>query len=145
MHADCENLSLWYLSIGQSNLGIEHTVTAIRISKSFLWYAMNDLMHVMQLWFLGIWNGHFLSYSKTKLWVQNWVSIECLSLIELKKWMSMSNKDIDFSNHDLIEVDFSRISYPSSLEPLDVELVFYCFTKNENYGHLIYLIIDKHG
>ena len=32
------------------------------------------------------------------------------SLKELEKQMSMQNKDTDFSNHDLIYVDFSMIS-----------------------------------
>ena len=59
MHVECERLFLWYLSIWQFNLRIRHTVTTIRISRSFLWYEMNELMHVMWLWFLGIWNGRF--------------------------------------------------------------------------------------
>jgi len=49
MHADCENLIMWYLSIRQSNLEIGHTVATVRISRSLLGYAMNELMHVMQL------------------------------------------------------------------------------------------------
>ena len=49
MHADRENLILWYLSIQRFDLGIKDTVATVRISKSFLWYAMNILMHVMQL------------------------------------------------------------------------------------------------
>ena len=40
-------------------MGIGHTLATVRFSRLFLWYAMDDLMHVMQLWFLGIWNGHF--------------------------------------------------------------------------------------
>ena len=59
MHVDRENLIFWYLLIQRSDLGIGHTLATIRISRLFLWYAMDDLMHVMQLWFLGIWNGHF--------------------------------------------------------------------------------------
>ena len=59
MHADCENLILWYLSIRWSDLGIEHIVAIVRVSRSFLWHVMNDLMHKMQLWFLGIQNDHF--------------------------------------------------------------------------------------
>ena len=59
MHADREHLILWYLSIRQFESGIGHTIATVRISRSFLWNAMNDLMYVMQLWFLGIWNGHF--------------------------------------------------------------------------------------
>ena len=49
MHADHENLIMWDLSIRRSDLEIGHTVTIVRISRSFLWYAMNELMHVMQL------------------------------------------------------------------------------------------------
>ena len=51
-----------------------------------------------------------LVFFQTKLWVRNRVSIECPSLPNLEKQMSMKNKDTDFSNHDLIEVDFSKIS-----------------------------------
>ena len=59
MHVDREHFILWYLSIWRFDLGIGHAIATIRISRLFLWYAMNDLMHVMQLWFLGIWNGNF--------------------------------------------------------------------------------------
>ena len=57
----------------------------------------------------------FKSLSLIKSWVKNSVSSECpsltkLSLIELEKRMSMWNKDTDFSNHDLIEVEFSKIT-----------------------------------
>ena len=55
MHANHENLIMWYLSIRQSNFGIGYTVAIVKISRSFLWYAINELMHVIQLWFLGIW------------------------------------------------------------------------------------------
>ena len=40
--------------------------------------------------------------------VQNQVSTKCPSLTELAKRMSMLNKDSDFSDHDLIEVEFSK-------------------------------------
>ena len=46
--ADRENLISWYLSIWRSDLEIRHTVTTIRISRSFLWYTMNELMHIMK-------------------------------------------------------------------------------------------------
>jgi len=55
MHANCENLIIQYLSIRQSDSRIGHTVVIIRISRSFLWYAINDLIHVIQLLFLDIW------------------------------------------------------------------------------------------
>ena len=47
MHADHANLIMWYLSIRWSNLETEHTIMTVRISRSFLWYAMKKLMHVM--------------------------------------------------------------------------------------------------
>ena len=55
MHADRVNLIMRYLSIWQYDLEIEHTVATARISRSFLWYVRNELMHVMQSWILGIW------------------------------------------------------------------------------------------
>ena len=48
MHVDCANLVIQYLSIWWSDLETEHTVATVRISRSFLWYAMNELMHIMQ-------------------------------------------------------------------------------------------------
>ena len=52
MHADRENLIMWYLSIQRSELETKHTVVTIRISRSFLWCAMNELMHMI---FWGTW------------------------------------------------------------------------------------------
>ena len=48
MHVDNANLIMWYLSIWWFDLETGNTVVAIRISRSFLWYAMNELMHTMQ-------------------------------------------------------------------------------------------------
>ena len=48
MHADCANLIMRYLSIRWSDLETRHTIMTVRISRSFLGYAMNELMHVMQ-------------------------------------------------------------------------------------------------
>ena len=48
MHADRANLIMRYLSIRWFDLKTENTVATIRISRSFLWYEMNELMHVMQ-------------------------------------------------------------------------------------------------
>ena len=59
MHADHENLTLWYLSIWRFDLGTGHIVTIVRILRSFLWYEMNDLMHEMKIWFLGTQNDYF--------------------------------------------------------------------------------------
>ena len=48
MHADRSNLILQYLSIQWSDLEAGNTVATVRISRSFLWYAMNELVHTMQ-------------------------------------------------------------------------------------------------
>ena len=48
MHVDRANLIMRYLSIRWSDLETRNTVVTARISRSFLWYAMNELMHVMQ-------------------------------------------------------------------------------------------------
>ena len=58
MHANCENFISWYLSIQWSDLRIGYTITTVRISRIILWYAMNKLMHVMQLWFFRYMNSH---------------------------------------------------------------------------------------
>jgi len=49
MHVDRVNLIMRYLSIWRSNLEIRHIVTTVRTSRSFLWYVMKKLLHVMQL------------------------------------------------------------------------------------------------
>ena len=51
MHADHANLIMQYISIWQFDAEIRHIVVIVRILRSFLWYAMNELMHVMKLWF----------------------------------------------------------------------------------------------
>ena len=48
MYVDNANLIMQYLSIQRSDLEIGHTVTTVKISRSFLLYAMNELMYVMQ-------------------------------------------------------------------------------------------------
>ena len=48
MYVDRTNLIMRYLSIWWSDLKTRNTVTSVRISRSFLWYVMNELMHVMQ-------------------------------------------------------------------------------------------------
>ena len=48
MHVDRANLIMQYLSIWWSDLETGHTIATIRTARSFLWYAMNELMHVMQ-------------------------------------------------------------------------------------------------
>ena len=48
MHVDHANLIMRYLSIQWSDLETVNTVAIIRTSRSFLWYGMNELMHIMQ-------------------------------------------------------------------------------------------------
>ena len=48
MHVNRANLIMRYLSIQWSDLETGHTVVIVKIWRSFLWYAMNELMHVMQ-------------------------------------------------------------------------------------------------
>ena len=84
MHVDCVNLIMGYISIQWSDLKTRNTVATVRISRSFLWYAMNELMHVMQRqvdvgnartnWcmqcnhdFWGTWIGH----SSDSPWIKN--------------------------------------------------------------------------
>jgi len=49
MHTNRVNLIMRYLSIWWFNLEIKHAIATIRTSRSFLWYAMNKLTHVMKL------------------------------------------------------------------------------------------------
>ena len=48
MHVDRANLIIRYLSIRWSDLKIRNIFATVRISRSFLWYAINKLMDVMQ-------------------------------------------------------------------------------------------------
>ena len=82
MHADHANLIMWYLSIRWSNVETEHTIVTVRISRSFLWYAMNELIHVMQrqidacnaIMIFGVHGWSFQSSALIKSWMQNQVS-----------------------------------------------------------------------
>ena len=91
VHVDCANLIMWYLSIWWPNLKTRNTVATVRITRSFLWYVMNELMHVMQrendvcnvrtnwcMWcnydFWGTWIGH----SSHSPWLNYGCKIECL-------------------------------------------------------------------
>ena len=47
IHVDRANLIMRYLSIRWSDLETGHTIAIVRTSRSFLWYAMNELMRVM--------------------------------------------------------------------------------------------------
>ena len=82
------NLIMRYLSIRWSNLETGHTIITVRISRSFLWYAMNELIHVMQrqidacnaIMIFGVYRWSFKSFSLIKSWVQNWVSTFALKV-----------------------------------------------------------------
>ena len=110
MHANRENLIMWFLSIQWFDLGIGHTIVTVRISRSFLWYATNELMHVMQLWFFGYMNGHSSHLPR----LNHGCKIKCLQNAphwqRLQSERQCKNKDIDFSSHELIEVEFSKIT-----------------------------------
>ena len=79
MHADRTNLIMRYLSIRRSDLETRHTVATVRISRSFSWYAMNELMHVIQSWFLGYMDGH----SSHLPWLNHGCKIECLHQLKI--------------------------------------------------------------
>ena len=91
MHVDHTNLIMRYLLIQWPNLKTGNTVATVRISRSFLWYVMNDMMHVIQIqndacnarinwcmWcnydFLGYMDGH----SSNSPWLNHMCKIECL-------------------------------------------------------------------
>ena len=88
MHANRANLIMRYFSIQWSDSKTGNTVATVRISRLFLWYVMNELMHVMQRqndacdarikWCMWCKNDFFLvhgwslqSSSLIKSWVQN--------------------------------------------------------------------------
>ena len=48
MHVDRANLIMQYFSIRWSDLKTGNPVATVRISRSFLCYVMNDMMHVIQ-------------------------------------------------------------------------------------------------
>ena len=100
MYVNCANLIMQYLLIRWFNLETGHTVVTIRISRSFLWYAMNELMHVMQPWFLGYMDGHFSHHS----WLNHRCKIECLQDV-FKKWLCKKKK----SSYAKIEKKFCMI------------------------------------
>ena len=49
-------------------------------SSPILWYAMNELMHVMQSWFLGYMDGHYNHLP----WLNHGWKIECLQYVWMK-------------------------------------------------------------
>ena len=93
------NLIIWYLSIRWSDLETEHTIMTVRISRLFLWYAMNELIHVMQhklmhvmqeqmdaynaIMIFWIHGWSFKSFSLIKSRVQNWVSTAACFFVEM--------------------------------------------------------------
>ena len=74
IHVDRANLIMWYLSIWWFNLETGHTIATVRTLRSFLWYVMNDITHVMQSWFLGYMDSH----SSHSPWLNHVCKIECL-------------------------------------------------------------------
>ena len=99
MHADRANLIMRYLSIQWSELETENTVATVRISRSFLWYAMNELMHKMQeqidaydartKWCIWCKNDFFFffwymdGHSSHLPWLNHGWKIECLQYLDL--------------------------------------------------------------
>ena len=79
MHANRANLIMRYILIQRSDLKTRHTIVIVRISRLFLWYAMNELMHVMQSWFLRYMDDHFSHFP----WLNHECKIECLHLLDL--------------------------------------------------------------
>ena len=109
MHVDLANLIMQYLSIRWSDLKTGNTVATVRISRSFLWYVINDmmhviqikndacnarkkLMHVMQLWFFGYMDDH-LSHSP---WLNYGCKFGCLHYVCV---FSLSNKMMSHNFH----------------------------------------------
>ena len=108
MHADRANLIMRYLSIRWSNLKTENTVATIRISRSFLWYAVNELMHTMQeqidtcdartKWCMWCKNFFFFfwyldGHSNHIPWLNHGCKIECLHLIDLQTQLTRLKPD----------------------------------------------------
>ena len=107
MHVDRTNLIMWYLLIRWSDLETKHTTMTVRTSRSFLWYAMNVLMHVMQSWFLGYVDGH-LSHSP---WLNHGCKIECLCLAfsSITSWPRVKEVTLNcFRDFDLVSRWFLR-------------------------------------
>ena len=73
-----------YLLIRWSDLETGHTLAIVRTSRSFLWYAMNELMHVMQrqinacnaIMILGL--GYVDGHSSYSPLLNHGCKIECL-------------------------------------------------------------------
>ena len=85
MHANRANLIMRYFSIQWSDSKTGNTVATVRISRLFLWYVMNELMHVMQrqndacdarMTFFWYMDGH----SSHLPWLNHGCKIECLQL-----------------------------------------------------------------
>ena len=74
MHVDRANLIMCYLSIRWFDLETRHSV-----SRSLLGYAMNELMHVMQSWFLGYIDCHSNHFP----WLNHGCKIECLQCLDV--------------------------------------------------------------
>ena len=89
IHADHANLIMRYLSIQWSNLETKHTIVTIRISRSFFMICNEWIDACNATMTFGVHGYSFQSSFLIKSCVQNQVSIECPSLTELGKRMSM--------------------------------------------------------
>ena len=112
MHVDRANLIMRYLSIHWPDLKTGNTIATVRISRSFLWYVMNELMHVMQrqvnacnartnwcrwcnLWYM---DGH----SSHSPWLNHGCKFECLqvsSIFSVRNTRGLCGSNSIFSYH----------------------------------------------
>ena len=105
MHADCANLIMWYLLIWWFDLETGHTVATVRISRSFLWYEMNEWMHVMQTWFWGYMDRHSSHFHL----LNHGCKIECLQHpTPLDLWLALTHY---IPYPDSIKRSFNSLSY----------------------------------
>ena len=93
MHADRANLIMRYLSIRWSDSESGNSVATVRITRSFLWYAMNELKHTIQeqidacdartKWYMWCENDFFFfgyrdGHTSHLPWLNHECKIECL-------------------------------------------------------------------
>ena len=122
MHADRADLIIRYLSIWWSDLETKHTIATVRISRSFLWYAMNELMHVMPEQ-INVCNARTIDACNAIMifWVNEW-SFQLFPLIKSwgKKWVSTHGKLVTTSGEGLLHAKY--------FEGVDVLLVLTFWT-----------------
>ena len=123
MHVDRANLIMWYLLIQRSDLETEHTVVTVRISRSFLRHAMNELMHVMQLWFFGYMDGHSSHLS----WLSHECKIKCLQSLFLVLYGMSFSKDTFWNDFFFLlnSHSFSHSTLSTSLSFCNYLWVYY--------------------